>query len=182
MKKIFIYAAVLMAAVSCNQKEAAKEGTTPDASTSGAPADIPYTMEKPYRDWQPGDANNAIIVTKMLKAWENKNLDECATYFADSIYMAFDNYRKKISHDSIHTFLISTQVDYASVKVELQDWESVHSGDNKEAWVSVWYKETWVDKKGVADSIDIIDDAQLVNGKITVLSEYTQKYPGAKKK
>lgn len=179
MKKMIFYAAVLLFAA-CNNKKT--KNTDAAGTSAAAPADMPYTMEKPYRDWQPGDPKNAVTVAKMLKAWETKNVDECASYFADSSLMVFDNYRGKLSMDSLKTFLAGSLADYASVKIKLEDWESVTSGDKSEEWVSVWYTQSWVDKKGVADSVNVIDDAKLENGKITVFSEYLQHFPAAKKK
>lgn len=142
---------------------------------------MPYTLDEPYRDWQIGDPKNTEIVMKMLKAWENKNVDECASYFGDTAFMVFDNYRGKLSQDSLKPFLVGSLADYETVKLKMQDWESVISGDKKDAWVTVWYKQTWVDKKGVTDSMSLINEAKIENGKIVAFDEHLQHYPKPKK-
>ena len=47
--------------------------------------------------------------------------------------------------------------------------------------VSVWYKQSWVNPKGIADSVNCVNDAKLVNGKIVEFDEYIQHFPPAKK-
>ncbi len=178
MKKTILYMGILLLAVACKNKQAAE---VPASETVLAEADYPYTLKKPYKNWQAGDQKNALVVLKMLKAWETRNVAECASYFADTTEMNFDGYHSIMSHDSITPFLESSLADYASVKIEMQDWESVVSADKMDEWVTVWYKQSWVDKKGVADSLNIIDDAKIVNGKITVFDEYIQHFPNTKK-
>jgi hypothetical protein len=38
------------------------------------------------------------------------------------------------------------------------------------------------DTKGKTDSVNLINDAKIEDGKITIFSEYTQHFPEAKKK
>lgn len=175
---MIFYMGILLLAVACKNKQTTE---TPAAETTVTEADYPYTLKEPYKNWQAGDQKNAILVMKMLKAWETRNVAECASYFADTTEMHFDMYHAVMSHDSITPFLESSLAGYETVKINMQDWESVISADKKDEWVTVWYKQSWVDKKGVADSINIIDDAKIVNGKITVFDEYIQHFPAAKK-
>src|SRR5690606_899725 len=99
---------------------------------------------------------HAITVMKMLKAWETKNLTECATYFGDSVEFHFDYYHKTLPHDSIMGMLNFSWADYDSVSIKMNDWESVISNDKKEEWVTLWYKQIWVDKKGKTDSASMV--------------------------
>ena len=55
------------------------------------------------------------------------------------------------------------------------DWESVISKDKKEEWVTLWYSQTWEDMNGKTDSLAVIDDLRLKDGKIIRLDEYTRK-------
>lgn len=179
MKKLWIYGCLLLLAAACKNQSAPAAGT--ESSDASKPVDIPYTLEKPWMNWKTGDPNNAAIVMKMLKAWETGKLDECRSYFADSTVMIFDYYRAKLSQDSLKTFLERTQDNYATLKVRVDDYESVISDDKKEEWVSVWYKQSWTDKKGKADSISINDEARLKDGKIATFVEYGIHYPMPKK-
>ena len=179
MKKTILYAAILLLAVACKTKETTN---TDAATTSSGTADFPYTLEKGWNNWQTGDPQNAVILLKMIKAWETKNVEECVTYFADSVVMSVDYYHAKLSNDSIASFLNGTYTQYKDLKVEMQDWESVISEDKKSEWATVWYKQSWTDAKGVADSIQLINEAKIENGKITVFDEYSMHYPAAAKK
>jgi hypothetical protein len=64
----------------------------------------------------------------------------------------------------------------------MDDWESVISSDKKSEWVTLWYKQTVTDKKGHIDSMSVVDDAKIVNGKIVVLDEKIQHLGPALKK
>lgn len=63
----------------------------------------------------------------------------------------------------------------------MNDYESVISKDKKDEWVTLWYKQITTDKKGKVDSISVVDDIKIENGKITVLDEKSRKFPVPKK-
>lgn len=184
MKKLFFIPLLALFVFGCNNKSdnAATTSTDSTKMTSSKTGELvyPYTLEEPYKDWQPGDQKNAVTVMKMLKAWETKNLAECATYFGDTVDMRLDNYHEKLPHDSLSAVLEMSWANYASVTIKMGDWESVISSDKKDEWVTLWYKQNWVDKKGKADSLAVINDAKIVNGKIVVFDEKIQHYPAKK--
>jgi hypothetical protein len=157
------------------------ESTTTDSAKAGMESteDVtyPYTLDKPYKNWKPGDKKNTMVLLNMLKAWETKNVTECASYFGDSVDLAVDYYHKVIKHDSIPAMLERSWADYENLKIKMDDWESVISEDKKDEWVTVWYKQSWTDKKGKADSLAIVNDAKIVNGKIIVFDEKVRHFP-----
>ena len=63
----------------------------------------------------------------------------------------------------------------------MQDWVSVISKDKKSEWVTLWYKQKWIDDKGKADSANMVNDAKFINGKITIFDEKVQHFAAAKK-
>ena len=69
MKKMILFAGVLLIAVACNN-QAPVEKKAPEKAAIN-PADYPYQLKETYKDWQAGDQKNAIMVLKMVKAWEN---------------------------------------------------------------------------------------------------------------
>ncbi len=177
MKKLIFFAGVLLFAVACTNKEKVED----NAVTTEA-SDNPYTLTKPYQNWQTGDQKNAILVLKMLKAWENKNIEESVSYFADTVDITLDMFHERMPKDSIKTFFQGSYEMYSTnLKITMNDWESVISEDKNDEWVTVWYKQSWVDAKGVADSMNCINDAKIENGKIVVFDEYIQHFPAAKK-
>ena len=59
----------------------------------------------------------------------------------------------------------------------MHDWESVHGKDNKQDWVSIWYRAKWTDKNNKLDSVMFMDDAKIENGKIRVLDTKLRHFP-----
>ena len=184
MKKILFIACLAWGALSCNNDS--KDPKTPASSDKIAPAadgklDMPYTLPRPYQNWTTGDLKHAQTVMKSLKAFETGDLATCLDAFADSADIRMDTFHEKMSHDSLKHMFTGLRASYKSLKIEMGDYESVINSDKNEEWVTLWYKETWVDSKGKADSLNVVDDARMVNGKIAVLDEKQQRYPPAKK-
>jgi hypothetical protein len=186
MKTFVSIACLILLVTACNTPEKRAESMNADSSkapmeSSTEDVSYPYTLNKPYRNWQPGDKKNTAIVLNMLKAWETKNVAECASYFGDSVDLYVDYFHKVIPHDSLPNMLQHSWQDYASVNLKMDDWESVRSEDKKDEWVTVWYNQTWTDKKGKTDSLAIVNDARIVNGKIVVFDEKVRHFPSSKK-
>ncbi|MEO7766263.1 MAG: hypothetical protein ABIS01_02515 [Ferruginibacter sp.] len=187
MKQILFKAFLVISIFGCNDKSSTSETKAPDSSVVTTSAtdenlDYPYSLEKPYQDWQPGDKKHAVNVMKSLKAYEDGDINSCVAGFGDSVELRFDGYISKISNDSLKKFFTQQRNKLATVKVKMGDWESVISKDKKTEYVTLWYKQIETDKKGKIDSLNVVDDAKIVNGKIVELDEKTQHYPAAKKK
>ncbi len=183
MKKLFLYACAIVLFVACKNNatnDGGAVGNGKESAVASTPGDMPYQLPKPWMDWKTNSNDNAVTVMKFLKAWENKKVDESLTYFADSTRLIFDNYNEKLGQDSLRAFINMTLKDYKTVKIDMEDWESVISADKSEEWVTVWYKQSWVDMKGKADSVSITDEARLKDGKMNVFVEYTMHYPKKK--
>ena len=178
MQKLILYLFLLAGiASSCNNaattsSEPAKDST---ATATAAVMNYPYTIEHPDY-WEVGDPANSMAALSSLKAWEDGKIDEAVKYFADSVQVKFDGIDKKMSNDSLKVFFAAARNSYKTVTVKMGDWESVISKDKKEEWVTVWYKQVWETAKGVKDSVDVIDDLKMKDGKIVRLDEYTRKF------
>ncbi len=61
------------------------------------------------------------------------------------------------------------------MNIKMDDWESVTSKDKKDEWVTMWYRQRWEDNKGIKDSVDVVNDLKMKDGKIIRLDEYTRK-------
>ncbi|MEO6718733.1 MAG: hypothetical protein ABIN67_00160 [Ferruginibacter sp.] len=185
MKHLMILAFAALVVVSCNDKSATTTATTPADSvgTAAAPSetfDYAYTLDKPYRDWQPGDKKHAVAVMKSLKAFEDGDIATSVAAFGDTVDLRFDRFAARVSNDSLKKMFTADRAKIASMKVHMQDWESVISKDKKDEYVTLWYKEVSTDKKGKTDSIGVIDDLKIVNGKIVELDQKIQHYPAKK--
>jgi hypothetical protein len=180
---IFICCMACMAA--CNNAATTDtlkaDSSTALATEAATKVEYPYTLKEPYANWQPGDQQHAVNVMKALQAFEKGDVPACMAYFADSVAMHFDYLDTKLSKDSLQKFFTAQRNGFASMEVTMSDWESVISENKKSEYVTLWYKEKWVDKKGKADSIRVVDDCKIVNGKIAELDEKIQHFPAAKK-
>lgn len=134
--------------------------------------DYPYTIENPDY-WESGSQQNTLAVLNSLKAWENKNIDESLKYFADSIDVGFDGLTKKISNDSLRRII--TPDSLTTFRIRMQDWESVISKDKKVEYVTVWYRQFYDNGKGKKDSVDVVNDLKMKDGKIIGIDEYERK-------
>lgn len=185
MKKLFCIA-LLALATGCSTPAGKETTTAVKDSMAAAPAatekiEYPYTLPRPYQNWQAGNQQHVVTVLKSLKAYETGDVTAAATAFADSAELRFDYYHAKLSNDSLKKIFTQMRAGITSMTIDMQDWEPVISSDKKEEWVTLWYKQKWTDKKGKTDSMNVIDDAKIENGKIAILDEKIQHYPVAKK-
>lgn len=134
--------------------------------------DYPYTIDHPDY-WEIGSQENTMIALKSLKAWENKNMDECMSYYADSIHLSFDGLDKKVSNDTLRSW-ITTPASILSHSIKMQDWESIISTDKTKEFVTLWYREYMETAKG-KDSIDVVNDFEIKDGKIIGLDQYIKR-------
>lgn len=163
--------------IACNNTQTTSKAPTSDSTTEATPVapkmDYPYTIKKPD-NWDIGSQQNTLIVLRALKAWENNKIDESAGYFSDSVQVRFDGLDKKVSNDTLKA-LITYRPEVKSYSIRMEDWESVISKDKKDEYVTIWYRQFTDHKNGKKDSVDVIDDLKMKNGKIIGLDEYTRK-------
>ena len=185
MKQVLVILFTGICALSCNDKNTASTPTITDSTTTAAPPerlDYPYTLDHPYQDWQPGNQQHAVMVMKSLKAYENGNIEECIQGFGDSVTIMFDGYQARLSKDSLINMFVKSRCEVASVVIKMGDWESVISKDKKDEYVTLWYKKIETDKRGKTDSLSVIDDLKIVNGKIIELDQKIQHFSAVKNK
>jgi hypothetical protein len=177
MKQVLSMACIIFLLASCNNetKDAAKEAT--ETATPAAAVTLPYTPDKPYRNWQMGSEQNTLLAMTALKAWENKDYAGLASSLGDSVEIRMDGYSEKLNRDSAVSFFKTARENYAAVTITMYDWESVISADKKAEYVTLWYKQAWTDNKGVKDSLSVIDDVKIANGKMIELDEKVQRFP-----
>ena len=187
MKKILLISSLAIFALACNNNDAkdAKTGDTTKVAEVRSDAkvipDMPFKLDHPYDNWQAGDPQHAVTVMKSLKAFVDGDINTCIEAFGDSVRVGFDHFQAKLSKDSLKASFTQWRAMTASTVIKMDDWESVISSDKKSEWVTLWYKEIHTDKKGVVDSMTVVDDCKIMNGKIVVLDEKTQKLGPAKK-
>jgi hypothetical protein len=180
MKKFLLIACTALFATSCNNESKEEKAATASENMSNAPSekmDYPYTIDRPYPNWQIGDQMHVVTVMKGLKGFVDNDIAASAATFGDTVELRFDNYFAKVSNDSLKKIITAMRADYTSIKIKMGDWISVISSDKKDEWVTMWYDQVSIDKKGKKDSMAVVDDAKLVNGKVVILDEKIQHYP-----
>jgi len=176
MQKISFLLLAAIAFTSCNTGGTATTDATKDSasSTAGGPMNYPYTIDHPD-NWNIGSNANTMIALSALKAFENGDVAGSMKYFGDSVHLQFDALDKKLPADSMQAMLIAQRASYKSLEIKMNDWESVISKDKEEEWVTLWYREKWEDMRGNKDSLDVIDDLKIKDGKIIRLGEFSRK-------
>jgi hypothetical protein len=160
---------------SCNSNTAETASAAKDTSTSNAAKPTyAYSIEHPD-NWDIGSTANTAIALDGLKAWEKGDIDGCVKNFADTVTLQFDGPDLKLPHDSLKAFFADGYAHTKNVSIKMQDWESVISKDKKEEWVTLWYMQYFDTDKG-RDSVSVINDLMIKDGKIKRLAEYTRKY------
>ena len=133
----------------------------------------PYTIDHPDY-WETGSQQNTMNALSSLKAWENNNIDESMKYFADSVHLQFDGFDKTMSKDSLQK-MFAPGPTTKNHSIKMQDWESVISKDKKEEYVTIWYRQFEENANGKKDSVDVINDLKMKDGKIIAMDEYHRK-------
>ena len=154
-----------------------EQATAPGAYAPAAaeePVSYAYTINKPDV-WEIGSKKNTEIVLAALKAWENNDQAASTNYFADSIKMMMDNYEATLSKDSAMASMFGYRQSLKDVKITMHDWIPTTTKDKSEEYVSLWYTQVVTNADGSIDSLAVMDDLKLRNGKIYELSEYTRK-------
>lgn len=180
MKRVLFFVCIAFFVTSCNNKSESAAGTGDSTKTDASKSEelvYPYTLDEPYKDWQPGDKKHAVTAMNSLKGFENGDIAACIAGFGDSVELRFDYFQAKLSNDSLKKYFTQERANYSNITIKMGDWESVISKDKKTEYVTMWYKQIWTDKKGKTDSLAIIDDCKIVNGKIVELDEKLQHFP-----
>jgi len=182
MKQLFVISCLAFALAGCNDP-ATKTPGADSIGTTAKTADetvLPFTLVKPYKNWQIGSTENVVSAMAGLKAFVDKDYTALAASLGDSVEVRFDNFHGVFSRDSAVKMFTAQRNTYSALVITMYDYVSVISADKKDEWVTMWYKQAWKNDKGVADSLAVVDDCKMHNGKMIELDEKVQRYPGKK--
>lgn len=184
MKQVFIICVMAALFCSCNSTDqststSATDDTKVAAASDTAAMNYAYTIEKPDQ-WVRGARENTRMVLASLKNWENGDMSSALADFADSISLKFDGYEATLSRDSVKTMFENERKKIQKVQVIMDDFESVISKDGTQEYVSLWYKQKLQDQKGKWDSVEVMDDLRIKNGKIASINEKIRHFPSRK--
>ena len=177
MKQILAFFCMAFVVAACNNKQNKTTETTPtDAAPSATEVTLPYTLASPYNNWSIGSTENVAAAMSGLKAFVDNDFAALGATMGDSIELDFDQFQAKLSRDSALTFFTNARATYKDITIHMEDYVSVISADKKHEWVTLWYKQSWTDPKGGKDSMTVINDIKLSNGKMVALHEKSARY------
>jgi len=178
MKQAFplVFVAALLFACNSSDTKTTDEPKTSDTKVAAMSTnDLAYPV-KEWGDWQPGSMDNLKMVLDALKKYETGDVDACMNAFADSVHLSFEGLEGKFTKDSVTKMFKGSRSNMKTYEVRMDDYETVKSKDGKQEYVSMWYSEKWQDQKGKWDSIEVMDDLTIVNGKIASINEKTRHF------
>ena len=153
----------------CQSKDGTSSNSTMTDTTKYA-----YTLKKSY-DWKMNlDPNNLQVALNALKAFENLDTTTLQKFVADSIWLHVDGYKFKGTKNQFIKEAQHEMDKYKSIKINMDDMESVISKDKTEEWVSLWYDQISTLKDGKIDTMSVYNDIKIKNNKVAVWSEYVQ--------
>ncbi|MBX9784160.1 MAG: hypothetical protein K2X48_12795 [Chitinophagaceae bacterium] len=178
MKQIFVLLCFAFAVISCNNENKESKAAAPATTDGAATTDVklPFELAGPYRNWQIGSTENVAAAMAGLKAFVDNDFTALAAVTGDSLDLDFDLFQAKLSRDSAMKFFTNARGMYNDLKITMYDYVSVISADKKAEWVTIWYKQSWKDAKGVADSMNVVNDIRLEKGKMVELDEKTSHF------
>lgn len=179
MRKLLLMACVALLLASCadatkdeKKTDAVKEETAPAAAVK-----LPFELARPYQNWQMGSTENVAAAMTGLKTFVDKDFTGLAAVTGDSLELVFDYLHIKLNRDSAVKFFMNERAKYSDIAITMYDYESVISADKNSEWVTLWYKQVTKDAKGVADSMNVVDDIRLKGGKMVELDEKVSHFP-----
>ncbi len=179
MKQFMLISCLAFVLASCNEAGNDKKDSEP-TKVEGVKIDepkLPFPLEQPYKNWQIGNTENVVAAMNTMKAYIDKDFSALAAGIGDSLELNFDYLHVKMSRDSAINFFKADRPKYNDLSVTMYDYVSVISADKKSEWVTLWYKQSWKNEKGVPDSMAVTDDIRMENGKMVELDEKTSHFP-----
>lgn len=111
---------------------------------------------------------NAVVVMSVLKAYQHGDTARLKQYLADSIMIYYDG---GMYRGGRHEFMFAIKErvkQLKNIEIKVKDWESVISRDRQQERVNTWYTLYYRTSQGKPDSVDVLDEARLKDGKITL--------------
>jgi hypothetical protein len=180
VKKSLFLVFLSVAFFGCGSEPKNDEAKT-DSTAKKEPLVYPFTA-KYSLNWQPGDEKNAVLALTSFKKYVDGDVKGAFDYFSDSIEFIMDKFHFVGKKDSLVAMMTPMRAQMASMSVQPDTWITAYYPDKKETWVTVWSTQTWTDKKGKMDSIYLVDDILIKDGKILEVDEKQREFPVPKMK
>jgi len=180
MKQSFILILSSIILFGCNNgpnQEVSKTDSTAKKETLTYPYTAKYSL-----NWQPGDEKYALLVLNCYKKYIDGDVKGSFAYFADSIEFIADKFHFVGKKDSLEAMMTPMRANMASMSLQPDTWITTYYPDKNDTWVTVWSTQKWTDNKGKTDSVYLVDDILVKDGKIAQIDEKQRQYPQPKMK
>jgi len=179
MKKVSLPGMILCFFAACNPS-ATTETTTAKTDSSAAATAVPltYAYTPTYTsDFEIGDPKYAQTVLDLWKDYDNNTFDNHKDMFADSVYMDFsDGSSFAGTRDSMISMMKGYRTSLGTATSTVITWTTLKPKGKDETWVCIWGKEI-DEKNGKKDSLNLNENWMFnKDGKISYMTQYTQKY------
>jgi hypothetical protein len=164
----------------CNSgpnQEAAKTDSTVKKETLNYPFTPKYSL-----NWVPGDEKNAVLVLNSFKKYIDGDVKGAFAYFADSIEFIADKFHYAGKKDSLESIMTPMRAESRFMSLQPDAWITTYYPDKNDTWVTIWSTQKWTDKKGKMDSVYLVDDVLVKDGKIVQIDEKQRLFPEPPKK
>ncbi len=158
-----------------------QEVTKTDSAAKKETYTYPY-IAKYSLNWQPGDEKYAVLVLNSFKKYTDGDVKGAFAYFADSVEFIADKFHFIGKKDSLEAMMTPMRANAASMSLKPDTWITAYYPDKNDTWVTIWSTQTWTDKKGKMDSVYLVDDVLVKDGKIAQVDEKQRLYPESPKK
>ena len=176
MKQLILLFSLPFILFSCNTNPATE--TAPKPVT---PADtLSYAYKASYSSdfTVPADPVNAQKVLKVWKMFETADIQAMRPYYADTV--TYEDASGMRFHGPTEKLLAYAQQDIAgldSMRFDISAWQSSHSNDRNEDWVSIWSAERRYPKNGHPDTVLMQENWKVKDGLVVYFNQYLAKLP-----
>jgi hypothetical protein len=179
MKRFYVLLLLATTMLACNnapiESGEKEEGENDEKEEVSMPYKVPNNP-----DWQRGSIANVAVAMHALKAYETNAMEGLQQYLADTVEFHGDNFSFEGPRDSLINQMKQQRDGYRNIVVNMHDYKSVKSKARNKEWVSLWYTQTTTHKNGRVDSVFVMDDIQIKNGKVSEIDSKIRRLPGKK--
>jgi hypothetical protein len=144
---------------------------------------IVYPLQAKYSlNWRPGDEKLAKLALTYLKKFIDGDVKGSLENFADSVEFTTNKFHFIGKKDSLEALMITMRAEMVAMAIEPDTWITAYYPKKGRTWVTVWSTQKWTDKNGKADSLYMVDDILVMNGKIAEVDETQRRFPDPVKK
>jgi SnoaL-like domain len=151
----------------CGSNNAPETAATKAPATAPAPDTLNYPYKASYSSdfTVPSNPGNALKVLKVWKMFETADIQAMKPYYADTV--TYEDASGMRFHGPTEKLLAFAKQDIAgldSMRFDISAWQSSHSNDKNEDWVSIWSAERRYPKNGRPDTVLMQENWKVKDG------------------